>query len=57
MGLIIAVVVSGANVLNRDGAKLVRNKITGKIKRLWIIWADGAYSGELIDWVLDKCGF
>ena len=57
MGLIIAVVVSGANIQDRDGAKLVFQKIKDKIKRLCLIWADGAYAGELIDWVRDKCGW
>ncbi len=33
MGLIIAVVVSGANIQDRDGAKLVFQKIKAKIKR------------------------
>ena len=57
MGLIIGVVVTGANVQDRDGAKLVLNQIKDAIKRLRLIWADGAYAGELIDWVLDKCGW
>lgn len=65
MGLIIAVVVSGANVQDRDGAKSlllkikgkIQLKIKGKIQRLCLIWADGAYAGALIDWVMDKCGW
>lgn len=55
MGLIIAVVVSAASVQDRDGAKLVLQKIKDTIERLCLIWADGAYAGELIDWVLDEC--
>ena len=57
MGLVIAIVVSGANVPDCHGAKMVLGKIKDKIKRLSLIWADGAYSGKLIDWVLDKCGW
>jgi len=57
MGLIIGGVVTGANVQDRDGAKLVFNQINKGIKRLRKIWADGAYAGELIDWVRDKCGW
>ncbi len=57
MGLIIAVFVSGAHVQDRDGAKSLLLKIKGKIQRLCLIWADGAYAGGLIDWVLDKCGW
>lgn len=57
MGLVIAVVVTAANVQDRDGAKLVFNLIKDKIQRLCQIWADGAYAGELIDWILEKCGW
>ena len=57
MGLIIAVVISAANVQDRDGAKLVLQKIKNCMKRLCLIWADGAYAGKLIDWVKDKCGW
>ena len=56
MGLIIAVVVSAANLQDRDGAKLVLGKIKDSIKRLCVIWADGAYAGELIDWVKNVVG-
>ena len=56
MGLIISVVVSAAGMQDRDGAKLVLQKIKDTIQRLCLIWADGAYAGELIDWVKDKCG-
>jgi putative transposase len=57
MGLIIGVVVTGANVQDRDGAKRVFNQIKDGIKRLGKTWADGAYAGALIDWVLSKCGW
>ena len=57
MGLIITVVVSAASVQDRDGAKSLLLKIKGKMQRLCLIWADGAYAGTLIDWVMDKCGW
>ena len=57
MGLILAVFVSGAHVQDRDGAKSLLLKIKGKRQRLCLIWADGAYAGALIDWVMDKCGW
>jgi len=56
LGLIIAIVVHAANLQDRDGAKLVLAKLTGKHKggrlfpRLKLIWADGGYAGQLIDW-------
>ena len=48
----LAVVVHAANIQDRDGAKLVLLKLKGKFPRLKLIWADGGYSGSLIDWVL-----
>ena len=57
MGLIIGLVVTGANVQDRDGAKRIFNDIKDGIGRLRKIWADGAYAGELIEWVKDKCGW
>jgi len=57
MGFIIAVIVSAASMQDRDGAKLVLEKIKDNFKRLCLIWADGSYAGELIDWVKDKCGW
>ena len=51
MGLLLAVVVHAANVQDRDGAKLVLQKLTGRFQRLRLIWADGGYAGQLIEWV------
>ena len=56
LGLILAVVVHAADVQDRDGAKLVLDKLKGRFKRLVLIWADGAYAGELVDWVKEALG-
>jgi putative transposase len=53
--LLLAVVVHPADVQDRDGAKLVLSRLKGQFERLQLIWADGGYSGVLIDWV-HKCG-
>ena len=45
-----AIVVHSANIQDRDGAKLVLGKLAGRYPRLQLIWADGAYAGQLIDW-------
>lgn len=50
MGLVLAVVVHAANIQDRDGAKLVLAKLKGRFGRLKLIWADGGYAGQLIDW-------
>lgn len=43
-------VVHRADVQDRDGAKMVLAKLKGQFSRLQLIWADGGYSGKLIDW-------
>lgn len=59
LGLIVALVVHAASLQDRDGAKLVLEKLQAKSKgrrlfpRLKLIWADGGYAGQLIDWA--KC--
>lgn len=44
------VVVHAANIQDRDGAKLVLEKLLGRFPRLKLIWADGGYAGKLIEW-------
>ena len=53
----LAVVVSAASVQDRDGAKLVFQKIKSTFSRLKLIWADGAYAGQLVEWVKNTCGW
>lgn len=50
LGLLLVILVTGAQVQDRDGAKLAASKLKGKFPRLLLFWADGAYAGELIDW-------
>lgn len=50
MGLVLAVVVHAANIQDRDGAKLVLSLLKGRCPRLKLIWADGGYAGQLIEW-------
>ena len=45
-----AVVVHRADIQDRDGAKLVLAKLIGRFPRLELIWADGGYRGQLVDW-------
>jgi putative transposase len=49
-GLLLAVVVHAADIQDRDGAKPVLSKLLGQFPRLKLIWADGAYAGQLADW-------
>jgi len=50
-------VVHAASLQDRDGAKLVFEKIKGRFSRLRLIWADGAYAGQLVEWVKNACGW
>jgi putative transposase len=51
LGLVLAVVVTAASVQDRKGAKRLLEVLRHKFARLRLIWADGAYTGALIDWV------
>ena len=51
------VVVHSANIQDRDGAKLVLEKVKDSFPRLKLIWADAGYSGQLVDWVNSVCGW
>ncbi len=53
----IAVVVHAADIQDRHGAMLLFHKIKEKCPRLKLIWADGAYAGQLIEWVKTFCGW
>ncbi len=45
-----AIVVHAGSIQDRDGAKLVMAKLPGRFPRLTLIWADGGYAGQLIEW-------
>lgn len=65
LGLLLIVLVTAASVQDRDGAQLVLRALFERIKkskysrwcRLKLIWADGGYRGELIDWIQCTLGW
>lgn len=58
LGLILAVIVHAADIQDRDGAKLVLGRLLeGGFPRLKLVWADGAYGGEFVEWVKTFCGW
>jgi len=57
LGLLLAVLVTPANVQDRDGARALLKRLGGCCKKLRRIWVDGAYSGKLVDWVADHFRF
>jgi putative transposase len=50
LGLLLLVVVTAANVQDRNGAQLLLAPLAQQFRRLRRIWADGAYAGELASW-------
>jgi transposase len=50
-GLLLAVVVTAASVQDRDGATQRLVILRSKCSRMRLIWADQAYSGELMTWL------
>jgi putative transposase len=57
LGLVLAVVVYAASIQDRDGAKLVVERLRGRFERLALIWADGGYAGYLVEWVKNVSGW
>ena len=55
MGMILGAVVHPANIQDRDGAKLLFEKVKDRYPRLTLVWADGGYAGQLIAWLNDCC--
>jgi putative transposase len=49
--LLLTVVVTAASMPDRDGAKPLLEVLRHQFSRLQLIWADGAYGGELLVWV------
>jgi putative transposase len=57
IGMVLMVVVHAANIQDRDGARIVLEKVKGRFSRLKLIWADGGYAGQLIEWVKTACNW
>ncbi len=57
LGLVMAVLVTTAAVQDRDGARLLLRRLGGACKKLRLIWVDGGYRGQLLDWVRARFRF
>jgi putative transposase len=60
LGLLLIVVVTAANVQDRDGAQLALRELYRRLCDSWRlqkIWADGGYRGALIEWVQSVLGW
>ena len=50
LGLLIVVLVTAANVQDRDGARRVLDRAKMAMPSLVCVWADGGYAGKLVAW-------
>ena len=57
LGLIWGVLVTEADMTDREGAIRLLLMVRGLCSRLKRIWADGMYRGEFIEWVKRLCGW
>ena len=55
LGLLLIVLVTEADMQDRDAAKRLLVMILGLFPRLRKLWADGAYRGALLEWVKQFC--
>src|SRR5215813_11018977 len=51
LGLLMAVLVTAASVSDPAGARLLFAQLGGACKKLRLLWVDGGYRGQLVDWV------
>ncbi len=61
-GLLLEAVVHSAGIQDQDGAKVVlaqsKHRQQGRyVRRLKLIWVDGKYGGQLVEWVEKAYGF
>lgn len=54
LGLLLTVVVHTASIQDRDGAKLVLERVPERFPRVALVWADGGYAGQLVTWVKEN---
>jgi transposase len=52
IGLLLAVIVTGAGVQDRDGAMPLLERLRAACLRVALVWADSAYAGALVTWAL-----
>jgi len=50
LGLVLMVLVHPADIQDRDGARLLTEQLKCGLPRLRMLFADGGYAGQLVDW-------
>ena len=54
LGLLLAVCVTAANIGDRDAATGLLTRLRRLHRDITLVWADGGYTGSLIDWCRQK---
>jgi putative transposase len=57
LGLLLTVLVHPADIQDRDGAQLLVEQIKCVLPRLKVVFADGGYAGQLIEWLSQTVGW
>ncbi len=57
LGLLLAISVTAASVSDPAGARLLFARLGGACKKWRLIWVDGTYRGQLVEWVSQHLRF
>lgn len=57
LGLLLKVHVHAADIIDRDGAPRLLEKLAGSFPRLQHVWADMGYRGRAVDWIKEQMGW
>jgi transposase len=57
LGLLLVVAVTAANVGDREAAVPLLTRLRNLHRDICLIWADGGYTGQLVDWCCQKLAF
>jgi transposase len=56
-GLVIGVAVHKASIADRDGARLLLEKVGDRFPRMEKVWADRGYNGKIGEWIKERLGW
>lgn len=56
LGLLLTVLVTPASTTDRDAARTMLSRLRSAHRQLRLIWADGSYTGHLVDWAAQTLG-
>ncbi|MER6103773.1 IS5 family transposase [Streptomyces sp. NPDC001832] len=56
LGLLLDVLVTPASTTDRDAARTMLSNLPKSFRELRMVWADGGYTGHLVDWAAQELG-